>query len=190
MPLSEFKFDQPIFNLDFSGLEYTDVLENFDFDSFLHNTADADTSATEKTGLLAEISYTISEDLADGKLAQKDRDLRLLLKSSDSPLAAAKQAEKGSNSHQGATWDLYPTRILQPIRQVPAIEADCVHSSFRGVMEAPPLPQSHSNKKRKVGWTKANAATYSGRTSDKQLSQKFEEVSANLSHCFSSLFTR
>ena len=36
----DFSTSSEAFNLDFSGLETTDVLENFDFDSFLHNTED------------------------------------------------------------------------------------------------------------------------------------------------------
>ena len=40
---SDFSTSNEAFNLDFSGLETTDVLENFDFDGFLHKTDDSKT---------------------------------------------------------------------------------------------------------------------------------------------------
>jgi hypothetical protein len=48
------------FNLDFSGLESTDVLENFDFDSFLHNTDDGN------NGFSFDPAMNFSEGLETG----------------------------------------------------------------------------------------------------------------------------
>jgi len=74
---------EPAFNLDFSGLETSDVLNDFDFDAFL-NTDDGlnwkinDPNLPDAREI--QTDYTISEDLAGGKQARKDRDLKLLLR--------------------------------------------------------------------------------------------------------------
>lgn len=77
-------FPQPDQNfdldLDFTSLgpeADSDVLENFDFDSFLNTEATAPASNTKAT---ADSFYTISEDLAEGKLTQKENGLKTLVK--------------------------------------------------------------------------------------------------------------
>lgn len=141
--------------------------------------------------LAADTSYTISEDLADGKLAQKDRDLRLLLKPAASSPAAAEQPERGSITQVRNTL---LTRDLAACRakllKAKLLKAELVHSNSRRVMETLSLPQLDSNKKRKVERKKAYAATGSGRSGHRHPSQKLEKVSVNLGRCFSSLFTR
>lgn len=47
----DFTNSNEAFNLDFSGLETTDVLENFDFDSFLHNTDDGNNGFSFDPGM-------------------------------------------------------------------------------------------------------------------------------------------
>ncbi len=56
----DFTNSNEAFNLDFSGLETTDVLENFDFDSFLHNTDDGN------NGFSFDPAMNFSEGLETG----------------------------------------------------------------------------------------------------------------------------
>ncbi|CAF9941983.1 MAG: hypothetical protein HETSPECPRED_004597 [Heterodermia speciosa] len=54
-----------------------DPLENFDFDAFLLN--EETVHDQSKTTLVSDPLHTISEDLADGKLNQKDKALKILV---------------------------------------------------------------------------------------------------------------
>jgi hypothetical protein len=69
-------FPDQVFTLEFSVPETTHILEDFNFDTFLNNTG----IETWNLPQAPETDHTISEDLAGGKQARKDRDLKLLLK--------------------------------------------------------------------------------------------------------------
>ncbi|KAL9604333.1 MAG: hypothetical protein Q9219_000521 [cf. Caloplaca sp. 3 TL-2023] len=116
----------------------------------------------EDNGL--ELSRIISEDLADGKVAQKDQDLRLLRKDLDPSIVT-----EGTDFHR-KSWAI--TRLSSFLRPT---ETEPAHPSFRAPMSPPPLSSPLSNKRRKLGEHKLNATIEPTASGQKILSQTFAQ---------------
>lgn len=130
------RFDFPedqSFNLDFSTLDNNDVLENFDFDSFLNtNNDDAGFGLGARAKPVVESFYTISEDLAEGKLVNKERALKNLVKT----IALAGFADDKPRNEQNSTGSLYsntPSGLASGALEVPVYKPEM----------PPALPQPH-----------------------------------------------
>ena len=145
-------------------------MEQFDFDAFLES-GDGSVEAVPKAVSLDPFR-TISEDLADGKLAQKDRDLKLLLKTTASSAVGA-MPENSGNIHKNAISDLEPSVDFATIEQASPLEDDSVHRDFIHEMEGHSATQPRPNKKRKFEKTKIDA---------------FIKVSSNVDYCFLAIY--
>lgn len=167
--------DPSDFDPTFGNFHNDNLFEGFDFDAFLQGDPGEpfdNQPASKAIKLDLDLSYTISKDLAGGKVAQKDRDLRLLLKGF---APSTVTGEQESSRHEDIALSVREHLEFETISRVPKVEADSAYSSLPVSMETP-----------RVEARKAFTTPEPGCSRNNDSSQSFEQVSAN-SDCFLSL---
>ncbi|KAL8711944.1 MAG: hypothetical protein Q9220_003640 [cf. Caloplaca sp. 1 TL-2023] len=166
---------EPAFDMTFAGLDSSNHLEGFDFDSFLEEGDVA--PAAIKGG--SDLSHTISKDNAGGSLAQKDRNLRLLLKGADDSTISASKARlgEGSSNDEDDTIQKFRQASDKSSGQLSRTNANPMHSRYRPAM--PLFPPRRSKRANKISRMQAGYGTRSSAVGLEDWVKTFEQVNGN-----------
>ncbi|KIW94561.1 uncharacterized protein Z519_04537 [Cladophialophora bantiana CBS 173.52] len=129
--------------------------------------------------IVEKTSYTISQDLADGKLAQKDRDLRLLLKAPASSPSTTTRPSQTASYVQSSGWTTNPAWNPPSTGEDAASKTNFTHFGSPAVMEPPSQPHSHAAKKRRRERSRTNAAYAPDQSRHEKVFDLFDKVSTS-----------